>query len=220
MDYIAAIDNGVINLINIIPNTWNSGVADVEAMQKGGYFEGHGQEFYQMGVGIKDYTVNSWKNSFSTPIDEQMTHTWNQIKDPQTTEFASTLFFGSKIPMKYSTYSIPKINLTTNEGFLFRGFTVKAPFDIPVQRFGNMNITRTDYWGLRIGTNNYINRTFVAIKPNWNPLTQYTTGVIPKGTYMRFGIIGPQGLLYPGGSFQFILFSKYVNNQASKTIIR
>ncbi|MBN2777894.1 MAG: hypothetical protein JXR36_09635 [Bacteroidales bacterium] len=118
-DYIAAIDNGVINLINIIPNTWNSGVGSVEAMQKGVYFEGLGQEFYQMGVGIKDYTVNSWKNSFSTPIDEQMTHTWNQIKDPQTTEFASTLFFGSKIPMKTFTTSSNTSSSITNINYTF-----------------------------------------------------------------------------------------------------
>ena len=56
-----------------------------------------------------------------------------------------------------------------------------------------MSRRRPDYWGLRIGTSEFANRTFGAIKPNWNPLTQYTIGVIPKGTPIKFGIIGPQG---------------------------
>tara|TARA_Y100001954_G_C15597500_1_gene496274 strand:- start:82 stop:294 length:213 start_codon:yes stop_codon:yes gene_type:complete len=62
-----------------------------------------------------------------------------------------------------------------------------------------MSRRRPDYWGLRIGTSEFANRTFGAIKPNWNPLTQYTIGVIPKGTPIKFGIIGPQGWKYPGG---------------------
>lgn len=90
--------------------------------------------------------------------------------------------------------------ITTPDGFLFKGFTVNAPFDIPVQRFGNMSLDRSDFWGLRIGTSKFANRTFGAIKPSWNSLTQYSKGVIPKGTPIKFGIIGPQGLKYPGGS--------------------
>lgn len=109
-------------------------------------------------------------------------------------------------------------SVTTADGFLFKGFTVKAPFNIPVQRFGNMSLTRPDFWGARIGTSKFANRTFAAIKPSWNPLTQYTKGVIPKGTPMKFGIVGPQGWRYPGGSFQFIIDSKSVINQSSKLI--
>ena len=108
--------------------------------------------------------------------------------------------------------------VTTADGFLFRGFTVKTPFNIPVQRFGNMSLGRPDFWGARIGTSQFANRTFGAIKPAWNPLTQYTTGVIPKGTPIKFGIIGPQGWRYPGGSFQFIVPSRSVINQSSKLI--
>lgn len=108
--------------------------------------------------------------------------------------------------------------VTTADGFLFRGFTVKTPVNIPVQRFGNMSLGRPDFWGARIGTSQFANRTFGAIKPAWNPLTQYTTGVIPKGTPIKFGIIGPQGWRYPGGSFQFIVPSRSVINQSSKLI--
>jgi len=108
--------------------------------------------------------------------------------------------------------------VTNAQGFLGRGFSVKTPFDIPVQRFGNMSLNRGDFWGLRIGTNKFVNRTFGAIKPEWNSLSQYTTGTIPKGTQINFGIIGPQGMKYPGGSLQFITPSKSVINQSSKII--
>ncbi len=110
--------------------------------------------------------------------------------------------------------------ITSADGFLFRGFTVKTPIDIPVQRFGNMSLNRPDFWGMRIGTSNFANRTFGAIKPSWNSLTQYTTGVIPKGTPIRFGVIGPQGWRYPGGSLQFIAPSRSVISQSSKFIPR
>jgi hypothetical protein len=43
------------------------------------------------------------------------------------------------------------------------------PFNIPVQRFGNLSLERPDFWGARIGTSQFANRTFGAIKPVWNP---------------------------------------------------
>ena len=107
---------------------------------------------------------------------------------------------------------------TTADGFLFGGVTLKTPFNIPVQRFGNLNAGRPDFWGLQIGTGRFTNRTFDAILPIWNPLTKYNTGIIPKGTTVKFGIIGPQGFRYPGGSLQFILPSENVINK-STTII-
>ena len=63
--------------------------------------------------------------------------------------------------------------LGPSERFLFKEFTVKAPFNIPVQRFGDLhlNSSRGDFLGLRIGTNKFINRTFATIPPSWNPLT-------------------------------------------------
>ncbi len=115
---------------------------------------------------------------------------------------------------------LPKITITTTDGFLIRGFTIKAPFNIPVQRFGNMSIGRSDFWGLRIGGSKFANRVFGAIKPSWNPLTQYTKGVIPKGTTIKVGIIGPQGWRYPGGSLQFITPSKEVIKQSSQIFLR
>lgn len=109
-------------------------------------------------------------------------------------------------------------SLTSADGFLIGGVTIKTPFNIPVQRFGEMSLGRSDFWGLRIGTSKFANRTFGAIRPEWNNLTQYTTGTIPKGTTIKLGIIGPQGWLYPGGSLQFITSSRGVVNQSSKLI--
>lgn len=121
-------------------------------------------------------------------------------------------------------YSIGKVLkplsrlVTTSDGFLFGGIKIKAPMDIPVQRFGSMKVSGGDFWGLRIGSGELQNRTFAAIKTEWNPLTQYTQGIIPKGTPIKFGIIGPQGGMYTGGSLQFITESRSVINQSFKLV--
>jgi RHS repeat-associated protein len=111
--------------------------------------------------------------------------------------------------------------VTTTDGFLFGSVNIKAPFNIPVQRFGNMSFSRPDFWGARIGSNPFVNRTFAAIKTEWNPLNQFTKGIIPKGTPIKAGIIGPQsGGFYPGGSFQFITESKQIIEQETKRFNR
>lgn len=81
-----------------------------------------------------------------------------------------------------------------------------------------MGVAGTDYWGLRIGSGVFANRYFAAIKPAWNPLTAYTVGTIPKGTQIAWGIIGPQGFRYGGGSLQFLVGSSKVTNQATKLV--
>lgn len=107
---------------------------------------------------------------------------------------------------------------TTAKGFLIGGLTIRTPIAIPVQRFGAMSISGTDFWGVRIGTSLFANRYFAAIKPAWNPLAVYTTGVIPKGTQMTFGIIGAQGFRYGGGSLQFIVNSREVVSQTTRMV--
>lgn len=107
-------------------------------------------------------------------------------------------------------------NLVSKEGFLFGGINIKAPFDIPVQRFGtSMSLESTQAWGIRVGSNKIIARTFFAIKPEWNDLSMFTKGTIPRGTPIKFGIVGPQGLR-PGGLLQFNLKSFHVVDQESK----
>ena len=111
-------------------------------------------------------------------------------------------------------------SLTTDDGFLIKGFQINAPFDIPVQRFGGMSLKKDDFWGLSIGKSEFLNRTFVAILPEWNTLEVLTQGTIPKGTNIKFGILGPQGLKYPGGLLQFVVPSKEVLFQKSEIISR
>jgi hypothetical protein len=109
---------------------------------------------------------------------------------------------------------------TNAEGFLVGSVNVRAPFNIPVQRFGSIIDTNVQPWGLRIGSSVFANRTFAAILPEWNSLTNLTTAVIPRGTPMRFGIIGPQGFRYPGGSLQFDIVSGSAVQRSTTTIPR
>jgi len=148
---------------------------------------------------------NSAKETFSN-LDQFTAYDWGYGFG-----YTSATVAGAFVTRRFSSP-------TTADGFLFGGVTLKTPFNIPVQRFGNLNAGRPDFWGLRIGTGRFTNRTFGAILPEWNPLTKYNTGIIPKGTTVKFGIIGPQGFRYPGGSFQFILPSENVINK-STTII-
>jgi hypothetical protein len=110
--------------------------------------------------------------------------------------------------------------ITTRDGFLFKGITVRTPISIQVQRFGSMGIKRVDFWGLRIGKSKFANRFLAAIKPEWNNLSVYTKGIVPKGTEIKIGIIGPQGWRWPGGSLQVIVKSKEVLQQVSEFIPR
>ena len=100
--------------------------------------------------------------------------------------------------------------LVSREGFLFGGVETKAPFDIAIQRAGFIAENKIQPWGLRIGSSKFANRTFNAILPEWNSLTNFTTGTIPKGTTFKFGIVGPQGWRYPGGNIQFNINSTSV----------
>ncbi|MEC4048608.1 RHS repeat-associated core domain-containing protein [Flavobacterium sp. SUN046] len=161
---------------------------------------------FQTGAGSKIFTSNLGKGGFNnfpkaSGAIEQM-------------DFSSPFF-----PAGMVFKSLGRAVITA-DGFLFGSLTVKSPFNIPVQRFGNMSFSKSDFWGLNVGSSTFVNRTFVAIKPEWNALNQYATGLIPKGTPIQFGIIGPQGLAYPGGSLQFIVNSNSVINQASSVIPR
>jgi RHS repeat-associated protein len=161
-------------------------------------------------------TAKAIKEDYTKSIQENEPRAYGKISGD-----IFQIFYGGKLlkgPLVEETIS--KISLTSTDGFLMKGFEIKTPFDISVQRFGNLSIGKSDFWGLKIGSNKFVNRTFAAIKEEWNPLTQYTEGVIPKGTPVKFGIIGPQGLKYPGGSFQFIIDSKKVTKQSSKIIRR
>jgi hypothetical protein len=50
-----------------------------------------------MGIGIKDYAVNTWNYTVNTLIQQQVFDTWNTLKNPSTLETAVTLAIGSEI---------------------------------------------------------------------------------------------------------------------------
>jgi RHS repeat-associated protein len=106
----------------------------------------------------------------------------------------------------------------TAEGFLIGSLSVKAPFNIPVQRFGAMSIQQQSAFALRTGSSPFLARTFNAILPQWNNLTNYTLGTIPKGTGIRIGFTAPQGLKHPGGFLQINVEPRLVTNQTTKLL--
>lgn len=97
-DYISAIDNGVINFLNLGPEIWNSTVATVESLRRGTYLKDVGNEFKQIGTDLKNFAVNSWNYSVNTPFQQQLADTWDAIKSPQTLELVTTAVVGSKVP--------------------------------------------------------------------------------------------------------------------------
>ena len=47
----------------------------------------------------------------------------------------------------FGLWTFPKLKITTPDGFLFKGFEIKTPFNIPVQRFGDLHLgsSRPDF---------------------------------------------------------------------------
>ena len=109
--------------------------------------------------------------------------------------------------------------LTDAEGYLIGPIRLITPFGLRVQRFGLMSLNKLDYWGhSTFGTSQPAARAFNAILPNWNDLTLYTRGTIPKGVNLKIGITGAQGWRYPGGLYQVQTNSRNVLQQSSKML--
>ena len=98
-DYVSAVDNGVINVLNIVPETWNSGVATVQSLNRGTYLNDLGGELKQMGAAIKNQVVADYSYTVNTPIKQQLIETGKSLVSPQTVELAVTIYAGSKIPV-------------------------------------------------------------------------------------------------------------------------
>jgi len=238
---ITFINNALSEVFNPIINTFLNGPAyslQVLAHEgAGAWWDNEVGAAKGMWEGVSSAVSETYDYTTQTPAKQQLIDTWQEFRNPEYwekgTAFGATLFAGGALTRVGSVGtsgrmlgSVPKSTVpypcTTKDGFLFKGFTVKSPINVPVQRFGYIDPSAPNYWGLKIGSNLHINRTFAAIWPEWNTLTIYTTGVIPKGSLMKFGVIGPQKPFwkYPGGSLQFIIQSKYVINKTTKTLLR
>lgn len=176
------------------------------------------QALADMGGGHLASAIYSPKEYFNPTSEANISYLKQQFGTAE--GYGSLLGSSLLISAGPSASSIKLPQITTADGYLFGKIQVTTPFDIPVQRFGKMNLDRLDFWGLRIGQSETANRVLAAIKPEWNPLTNYTTGVIPRGTPITFGLIAPQGFPYLGGSIQFTIESSQVVNQNSMYIFR
>lgn len=125
---------------------------------------------------------------------------------------------GTGLRLGGNALSVGLRSVTTSDGFLFGSLSIKAPFNIPVQRFGAMSITGESAFGLRTGSSTFMARTFNAILPKWNNLTNFTIGTIPKGTGIRIGITAPQGLKFPGLFPQINVKPSLVVSQSTKLV--
>ncbi|HXB12397.1 MAG TPA: RHS repeat-associated core domain-containing protein, partial [Bacteroidia bacterium] len=131
VDYVSAVDNGVINILNIVPALWNSGVANYQSLSQGTWTRDIGNEFGQMGSAIKNTAVNSWNYTINTPFTQQLKDAGKTLVDPHTLEFVVTIVAGSKIPMggsgpklALSASRITEVEITTTKN-LFGGNAVR-----------------------------------------------------------------------------------------------
>jgi hypothetical protein len=94
----AAIGNGVIKVLNIVPLLWNSGVKNVQALREGIWMKGVGSEI-KAGYDNASATVgNSIDYSINTPIKKQFIDFAHTIDDPNTLATGVSFWLSGKIP--------------------------------------------------------------------------------------------------------------------------
>ena len=96
-DYIAAVDNGVIDVINLGPQLWNSLVANIQSARRGTWAKDITKESKELAGNVKDIAVNTYQYTAHTPIKQQLIDNLNVFKDPQTYRLAVSLLVGSKL---------------------------------------------------------------------------------------------------------------------------
>ncbi|KGJ91170.1 RHS repeat domain-containing protein [Colwellia psychrerythraea] len=163
------------------------------------------------GVSVTDYSSSNTIKEADIPAMPPITQTPAPIDEPGVDTICPTCYLVGGASLFQGVF-------TTAKGFLLGGITIKTPVNISVQRFGSIGATEAQHWGLRVGSGVFVNRTFNAIKPSWNPLTTLTIGTIPKGTPITFGLVGSQGFRYPGGLVQFLINSNKVVGKSTSVV--
>ena len=97
LDYVSAIDNGVINLLNVVPDLWNSGVKNYETLRDGTWTKTITGELKDMGTGIKNYAVNTYNYTVNTPFIQQVVDAGKTLTKPQSLEFITEMLGGSRL---------------------------------------------------------------------------------------------------------------------------
>jgi RHS repeat-associated protein len=86
-DYVKAIDNGVIDIFNLVPTFWNSGVSSIQSLRKGTYGEDLRRDTKETWEGLKQ----GYKSFSSEPL--------KTITSPQALEFLVNAYVGAKITL-------------------------------------------------------------------------------------------------------------------------
>jgi RHS repeat-associated protein len=84
-DYVGAFDNGVIDVLNIVPSLWNSGVSTVQSIRRGSYGEDLKRDFKQLG--------SSLKQTGTQVINEPL----KTLTSPEALEFIVSAYVGAKV---------------------------------------------------------------------------------------------------------------------------
>ena len=84
-DYASAIDNGVIDVLNLVPTTWNSIVSTFQSVKRGTYGEDLRRDTKQAVSGIKQAAVKAWNEPLKT------------LSSPEALELAVSAYITGKL---------------------------------------------------------------------------------------------------------------------------
>ncbi len=112
-------------------------------------------------------------------------------------------------PSVLNAYSWLGKNMTTADGFLFGSIGFKTPINLNVGLYASENTLKygTFKWSTMapsfLSNTEWFGRRMLQISPEFQPkLGTWSKQVIPKGTYLKIGFVGPQkGLGFHTGSW-------------------
>jgi RHS repeat-associated protein len=115
-DYLAAVDNFAIDIINLIPALWNSGVANFHSIKRGTWTQDITSELKGMWSGIKTFLQNEYEYTTTTPVDQQFIDAIRNLTSPQFVEFALPFVVGGAVSnfSKLTTVSKTTASTTAN----------------------------------------------------------------------------------------------------------
>jgi hypothetical protein len=94
MDYIAAIDNAAIGILNTIPALWNSVVANYHSIKGGTWGQDMINELQAIWNSVKTWAKSEYNYTTQTPIGSQFSDFGRNITSPQFVEFAAPFVMG------------------------------------------------------------------------------------------------------------------------------
>ena len=92
-----AIGNGVIDVLNLIPEVWNSGVDHYRALKRGTWLRDVGNEFKQTYNDFGKSVYDNIEYTLHTPIKKQLTDFGNTLNNPETLENAVATALSAKL---------------------------------------------------------------------------------------------------------------------------